>query len=164
MLFGARVFTEEGKPIDEDRLGCCAGRYVVAEREARKLGRQQRIAQRSCTAFEIFELLDCRRVEIACGNFGIVVALVGKKSREIAHIFPLQRRGVIFRMALEKDEAALELPGEDVDAGNIGPRQYLIAMCDEIPLSDLVVPRMRGTLSEAGRPLVNQSSVTLAQS
>ena len=58
-------------------------------------------------------------IEIAGGYGRIVVALAGEEAGEVAHIFPLQRQGVIFGMALEEYETAVELLGEDIDTGRV---------------------------------------------
>src|SRR5439155_21771698 len=96
-----------------------------------------------CLFLEADKLLLRHRVKIAHGQVRIIVALTRKITTDVAQIFTLKRQRVVFRMALEEQEAAGILPDENVDAGLCRTRQHLVARLREVALGDLVETRMR---------------------
>src|SRR6516225_4077261 len=69
---------------------------VAAQRQPGQFGRQRRVASGLCTPFKGVELRLSRCVKIVGRNGRIILALAGQEAGEVAHIFPLQRQGVIF--------------------------------------------------------------------
>lgn len=105
------------EPVSEDHGRGGFGGGICADGHGGKLS-----AQRG-SAFHARALLKDRKpvlgfgVEIAGRDGRIGVPFAREKPRNVALVFPLQRQGVVFRMALKEDELAAKLSGEDVDAG-----------------------------------------------
>ena len=114
------------EPVTEEwcRRGCSV---FMPEGAVRQISAQCRPSFDARASLEACKPILSLDVEIAGRHARIAVALAGKVSGDVAQIFPLQRQSVIFGMALEEDEVALQLPGEDIDAGFRRRRQELVA-------------------------------------
>jgi hypothetical protein len=134
---------KKADPVPEKNRRRAAGCDIGAKGEARKLGRQGRLARGPGATLEAGQNRLGLSIEIAGGNRRKIIPFAGQEARDVAHILPLQRQGVALRVSLNEDEAALSLSGKDVDAGVDGSGQDLIGAGCEFVFPQFVETRMR---------------------
>src|SRR5262249_12814211 len=139
----ACTFAEEVEPVSEDCRCRAASRDTRTQRQAGKLGGQFRLAVGARAAFEVRQDRLGFGVEITGWNCGKVLTLAREEACDVAHIFPLQRERVIFRMTLKENETALEVARKDIDAGFLRTSEDSIALCREIAFPYRIEARMR---------------------
>src|SRR5207249_8406677 len=122
-----RAHVQEPIPIHADRCRTPRTRHSFPRQGSRELREQLLTPSQQRSLSHGGQCLDGLFVEVALRHRRVGLSLAPEEAPDIPAIFEQQCIRFIFRMALEKDEQALCLLHERVDARMLRPREHPIA-------------------------------------